>query len=70
MCPPRSLPDTPERPPRRNLELSRRIAAIPGGAELLSKTVCPILTEDAFILDVTLTCVEDIALSVPIRVDG
>ena len=46
------------------------IAAIPGGAELLSKTVCPILTEDAFILDVTLTCVEDIALSVPIRVDG
>ena len=44
------------------LELSRRIAAIPGGAELLSKTVCPILTEDAFILDVTLTCVEDIAL--------
>ncbi len=52
------------------LELSRRIAAIPGGAELLSKTVCPILTEDAFILDVTLTCVEDIALSVPIRVDG
>ena len=50
------------------LELSRRIAAIPGGAELLSKTVRPILTEDAFILDVMVTCVEDIAQAVPIEV--
>lgn len=52
------------------LELSRRIAAIPGGAELLSRTVRPILTADAFILDVTMTCVEDIGQAVPIWVDG
>lgn len=49
-------------------ELSRRIAALPGGAELLSKTLRTTLTEDTFILDATYTCTEDIALSVPIRI--
>lgn len=52
------------------LELSRRIAALPGGAELLSKTIRTMLTEDAFILDVTYSCVEDIAVSVPIYVEN
>ncbi len=52
------------------LELSRCIAAIPGGTELLTRTVRPILTADAFILDVTMTCVEDIGQAVPIWVDG
>ncbi len=43
------------------LELARQIAAIPGGAELLRKTVIPSLTDTAFCLDVTVVCVEDIA---------
>lgn len=51
------------------LELSRRIAAIPGGAELLSKTVRVTLTEDMLLLEATYTCVEDIAVSVPIQVE-
>ncbi|MCQ2429460.1 MAG: sporulation protein YqfD [Clostridia bacterium] len=42
------------------LELSRQIGAVPG-LELLSETVRPLLTEDAYILDVTVVCVEDIA---------
>ena len=43
------------------MELARRISEIPGGAELLKKTVIPTLTEDCFRLQVTLVCVEDIA---------
>lgn len=50
------------------LELSRRIAAIPGGAELLSKTVCVTLTEDMLLMEATFTCVEDIAATTPIEV--
>ena len=42
------------------LELARRIAAIPGGAELLGKTVTVRHGEDALTLTCTLTCVEDI----------
>ncbi len=42
------------------VELARHIAAIPGGAELLGKTVTTAHTPDALILTCTLTCVEDI----------
>ena len=50
------------------LELARRIREIPG-VELLSETVRPVLTEDAFILEVTLTCVEDIASVQPFEAE-
>lgn len=50
------------------LELSRRIEDIPG-VELLSETVRPILTEDAFILEVTLTCIENIAAVRPFEAE-
>ncbi len=43
------------------IELARRIAALPGGAELLSKTVTVTRTPDSLMLFCTLTCVEDIA---------
>ncbi len=42
------------------LELARQISAIPGGAELLSKTISINRTPDALVLHCTLTCVEDI----------
>ncbi len=42
------------------VELARRISAIPGGAELLGKTIRTTRTPDAFILTCTLTAVEDI----------
>ena len=42
------------------VELAQRISALPGGAELLSKSVAITRTPDALILQCTLTCVEDI----------
>ena len=42
------------------VELAQRISALPGGAELLSKTVTVTRTPDVLILQCTLTCVEDI----------
>ncbi len=42
------------------IELARKIAALPGGAELLSKTVTVTRTPDALILHCFLSCVEDI----------
>jgi similar to stage IV sporulation protein len=43
------------------LDLSRQIGEIPGGAELIRKTITTRLTETAFYLDCELVCVEDIA---------
>ena len=43
------------------VELAQRIAALPGGAELLSKTVTVYRTPDALILTCRISCVEDIA---------
>ncbi len=43
------------------IELSRRIAALPGGAEVREKTITTYRTSDAFILQCTLVSVEDIA---------
>ena len=42
------------------VELSRRIAALPGGAELLSKTIRTYAGDEVFVLTCTLVCVEDI----------
>ena len=42
------------------VELSRRIAALPGGAELLSKTIKTYAGDEVFVLTCTLVCVEDI----------
>ncbi len=42
------------------VELARQISALPGGAELLSKTVTVHRAPDALVLRCTLTCVEDI----------
>lgn len=42
------------------VELAKKISALPGGAELLSKSVTVSRTPDALILQCTLTCVEDI----------
>ncbi len=42
------------------VELSRRIAALPGGAELLSKTITTHAGDEVFVLTCTLVCVEDI----------
>lgn len=42
------------------VELARRIAALPGGAEILGKTVTTQRGKDCFVLRCTLTCVEDI----------
>ena len=47
-------------------ELMRRIASIPGGAELLGKTVTVRHSEDALTLTCTLTCIEDIGEVRPI----
>ena len=41
-------------------ELARRIAAIPGGAELIGKTVTVRHGERSLTLTCTLTCIEDI----------
>ena len=43
------------------LELAQRIGSIPGGAEVLSKTVTTTLGEDVYILNCTLECIRDIA---------
>lgn len=43
------------------IELARQIGEIPGGAEILRKTVTTRLTDTGFFLDCTLVCVEDIA---------
>ena len=42
------------------VELAQSIAALPGGAELLSKSITIARAPDALILQCTLTCVEDI----------
>lgn len=41
--------------------LARRIGAIQGGAEVLSKTITTTLGEDVYVLTCTLTCIRDIA---------
>ena len=43
------------------VELAQRISALPGGAELISKTVAIHRAPDALVLTCTLTCIEDIA---------
>ena len=43
------------------LELSRQISDIPGGAEVLSKIITTTRTPTSFVLQCTLTCIEDIA---------
>ena len=50
------------------LELARAIAALPGGAELLSKTITVHHGEEALTLTCTLTCIEDIGTKRPILV--
>lgn len=50
------------------LELARRMAAIPGGVELLRKTITPTLTDECFRLEVTVVCIEDIAQTSPFEV--
>ena len=50
------------------LELSRRLAAIPGGVELLSETITPTLTDTSFRLEVEILCVEDIAREIPFEI--
>lgn len=49
-------------------ELSRLIAAIPGGAELIGKTVTVRLAEDAVHLECRVTCIEDIGTVRPIEI--
>ncbi len=49
-------------------ELARRIAALPGGAELISKSITVHSGTDAFTLTCTLTCIEDIGRVRPIEV--
>lgn len=51
-----------------HFELAKKIAALPGGAELLSKSVTTELGEDSFTLTCTLTCIEDIGRIRPIEV--
>ena len=46
-------------------ELSRQIGEIPGGAELIRKTITTRLTDTAFYLECELVCVEDIAVERP-----
>ncbi len=43
------------------LELAQRIGSLPGGAEVLSKTITTTLGEDTYILTCTLECIRDIA---------
>ena len=49
-------------------ELAREIAALPGGAELISKTVTVHRGADALTLTCTLTCIEDIGTVRPIEI--
>ena len=49
-------------------ELAREIGAIPGGVELLQKTVTTHLGESEFRLDCTVLCIEDIAATRPIDI--
>lgn len=50
------------------LALSREIAAIPGGAELISEQILPTLTDTCFRLEVHILCVEDIAREAPVGI--
>ncbi len=43
------------------LELSQKIGSLPGGAEVLSKTITTTLGEDTYFLTCTLECIRDIA---------
>ena len=49
-------------------ELAREIASIPGGVELLQKTVTTHLGESEFRLDCTVVCIEDIGTTRPIDI--
>ena len=49
-------------------ELARRIAALPGGAELIGKTVTVHHGADVLTLTCTLTCIEDIGRVRPIEI--
>ena len=49
-------------------ELARQIAALPGGAELIGKTVTVHRGEGALTLTCTLTCIEDIGTVRPIEI--
>ena len=51
-----------------NDQVAKKIAALPGGAELLSRSVTTELGEDSFTLTCTLTCIEDIGRIRPIEV--
>lgn len=50
------------------LELARQIAALPGGAELISKRIIVHPGEDCLILTCMLTCIEDIGQVRPIEI--
>ncbi len=50
------------------VELARRISALPGGAEVLKKTVTTSRTPEAFVLTCTLISVEDIGQVRPIEI--
>ena len=50
-------------------ELSKYIAALPGGATLLSETVTVVHGEDALTMHCTLTVIEDIAVPREIGVE-
>jgi len=49
-------------------QLAREIASIPGGVELLQKTVTTHLGDTDFCLDCTVVCIEDIAATRPIDI--
>ena len=49
-------------------ELAREIGSIPGGVELLQKTVTTHLAESEFRLDCTVVCIEDIGTTRPIDI--
>lgn len=51
------------------IELARQIASLPGGAEILQKTVTTHRTEDTFFLVCHLTAVENIGTTRPIEVE-
>ena len=53
-----------------HFELARRIAALPGGPELIGKTIQTSLRDGVLTLTCTLTCVEDIGAVRPIEVGG
>ncbi len=52
------------------VELAREINSLPGGAELIKKTVTTQIGKEAFILRCTLTCIEDIGTVREIEVGG